>query len=147
MRAFRVAVTILIASVIVACGNSDLLGTHHLAVGEGGVQTDSTTYHVTASDAWYAVTIQVSFKNPTREEVQIPSCHGAHPPVVEKLGSKGWVTVYSPVVLLCAGPPVRVAPGAEYSMSYGVIAGRLPNTLPRLDVDEIPGTYRLNWRV
>src|SRR5690606_36895358 len=103
-------------------------------------------YHVTATDAWYAVTIQVSFKNPTRGEVHIPSCHGAHPPVVEKLGSKGWVTVYSPVLPLCAGPPVRVASGAEYSISYGVIAGRLPNTFPRLDVDEISGMYRLNWR-
>lgn len=145
MRTIRVAVTLLFMSITVACGDTDLLGLHHSAVGEGGVETDSTTYHVTTTDAWHAVTIEVSFTNPTREEVRIPSCHGAYPPTVEKLGPGGWVTVYSPVVLLCLEPPVRIAPGATFTMSYTINAGRLPNTFPRLEVDEIAGTYRLNW--
>jgi hypothetical protein len=30
-------------------------------------------------------------------------------------------------------------------MTYRVIGARLPNSAPRFEVDEIAGTYRLNW--
>ena len=142
MSTTRVGVPLLLMCTLAACGN-DPLGS---SVVDGGVETDSTAYHVLTTDSWHEVTIGVTFRNPTFNEVHIPTCHAPHPPVVEKLGRSGWVTVYSPMVLLCLGPPVRIAPGEAYSMTYRVIGARLPDSAPRLEVDEIAGTYRLNWR-
>ena len=137
----RVAVPILLVGTLAACG-TDPLGS---SIVDGGVETDSTSYHVRTTDSGHQVTIGVSFRNPTFSEVHIPTCHAPHPPVVQKLGRNGWVTAYSPIVLECLGPPVRIAPGAAYSMTYHVIGARLPNSGPRFEVDEIAGTYRLNW--
>ena len=141
MRTTRVAVPLLLMCTMTACG-IDLLGSSAV---DRGVETDSTSYHVLTTDTWHEVTIGVSFRNPTFNEVHIPTCHASHPPVLEKLGRNGWVTAYSPLVMECLGPPVRIAPGAAYSMTYHVIGARLSNSAPRLDVDEIAGTYRLNW--
>jgi hypothetical protein len=141
MRTTRVAVPLLLTWTMAACG-TDPLGSSRV---DGGVETDSTSYHVLTTDSWHEVTIGVSFRNPTFNEVLIPTCHAPHPPVLEKLGQNGWVTAYSPTVLDCLGPPVRIAPGEAYSMTYRVIGARLPNSAPRFDVDEIAGTYRLNW--
>jgi hypothetical protein len=142
MSTTRVAVPLLLMCTLAACG-IDPLGSSEV---DGGVETDSTSYHVHTTDSGHQVTIGVSFRNPTFNEVHIPTCHAPHPPVVQKLGRNGWVTVYSPLVLLCSGPPVRIAPGEAYSMTYHVSASRLPNSFPRFAVDEIAGTYRLNWR-
>lgn len=141
MGTTSVAVPLLLVCTLAACG-TDPLGS---SIVDGGVATDSTSYHVLTTDSHHEVTIGVSFRNPTFNEVLIPTCHSPYPPVVEKLGLNGWVTAYSPIVLLCIGPPVRIGPGAEYRMSYHVIGARLPNSLPRFEVDEIAGTYRLNW--
>ena len=141
MSTTRVAVPLLLMCTLAACG-IDPLGSSEV---DGGVETDSTSYHVLTTDSWHEVTIGVTFRNPTFNEVHIPTCHAPHPPVVEKLGRNGWVTAYSPLVLQCLGPPVRIAPGAAYSMTYRVIGARLPNSAPRFEVDEIAGTYRLNW--
>lgn len=140
MGTTRVAVPLLLVCTLAACGTDPFGSTV-----DGGVETDSTSYHVLTTDSWHEVTIEVSFRNPTFSEVRIPTCHSPYPPVLEKLGRNGWVTAYSPMVLLCLGPPVRIAPGASYSMTYRVIGARLPNSGPRFDVDEIAGTYRLNW--
>jgi hypothetical protein len=137
----RTALPLLLICTLAACG-TDPLGSSAV---DRGVETDSTSYHVLTTDSRHEVTIGVSFRNPTFNEVQIPTCHSPYPPVLEKLGRNGWVTAYSPVVLLCLGPPVRIAPGAAYSMTYRVIGARLPNSAPRFEVDEIAGTYRLNW--
>lgn len=141
----KVAVLLVLTSAVAACGGSDLLGSHASLVVEGGVETDSTSYHVLTTESWHEVTIGVSLRNQTLEEIRIPTCHSPYPPALEKLGPNGWVTAYSPVVLLCLGPPVRISPGAEYSMTYRVIAAHRPNSFPRFEVDEIAGTYRLNW--
>ena len=142
MGTTRIAVPLLLMCTLAACG-IDLLGSSAI---ERGVETDSTSYHVLTTDSRHEVTIGVSFRNPTFNEVHIPGCVGPYPPVLEKRGQDGWVIAYSPIVLLCLGTPVRVAPGAAYSMAYRVIGARQPRTYPRFEVDEIAGTYRLNWR-
>ena len=140
----RIVGCLLLASVGAACDGIDLLNTHPSLI-DGAFETDSTAYHVRTTDASHQVTIGATFRNHSAVEVLISTCHSPHPPALEKLGPDGWVTVYSPVVLLCLGPPVRIAPGDDYRITYHVAGTRLPNAAPRLEVDEIPGTYRLNW--
>jgi hypothetical protein len=139
-------VVFLVAAVAACNGRSDLLGSAALQ-GEPAVRTDSTSYHLLTTDAWHEVTIGVSYTNRTSVEVRIPTCVVPHPPLLEKLGPNGWFVAYSPVVLACLGPPVVIAPGEEYRLTYRVMAGRFPNQAPRFQVDEIPGTYRLDWQV
>ena len=117
-----------------------------IQLGPGGVAVDSSSYHITASEAWAEVVIPVTFTNPMGGEVRIPSCHSPYPPVLEKLTENGWVVAYRPVVLLCITPPVRVRSGEQYQMLYHVIAGLAPNTGPRFQVPELTGTYRVNWQ-
>ena len=111
------------------------------------IQTDSSVYHLRTAGHSHELTINLAYTNPTPGPVYIPTCREPGPPVLQKWVDGKWVTAYSPVVLLCLGPPVVIRAGEAYSYTYRVLASRSPNSIPRLQVAEIPGRYRLVWHI
>lgn len=144
MNRLASAAMVAVSMVSGGCQEADVLGAAPV-VEAGGITVDSTLYHVITTEDEHEVTIEVSFTNTTSVEVRIPTCRIPHPPVLEKLQSGQWVLAYSPVVLLCLGPAVTIAPEEQYRMTYRVSAARRAKTYPRFEVDEISGTYRINW--
>lgn len=140
----RIVGCLLLTCVVAACDGIDLINTFS-GLTPSSLETDSTMYHVRTTEAAHEVTIGATFRNSSTVEVLIPTCHDPHPPELEKLDPDGWVSAYSPAVLLCLGSPERIPPGRTYRIDYRVSGSRLPNSGPRLEVDSIPGTYRLNW--
>jgi hypothetical protein len=125
-------------------GRDDALG----PVPTTPLRTDSSVYHVRTASHGYELTIGVSYTNPTRGNVYIPTCHTPHPPVLQKLENGSWVTAYVPVVLMCLGPPVIIGSGRTYEFTYRIWAGfHGTNNYPQFEVREIPGTYRLVWQM
>ena len=92
------------------------------------------------------VDIPFIFVNETGRPVYIPSCNGPHPPVLEKFENRSWVVAYAPIVPLCLGQPVEIAPGQRYDYDYHVHAA-LPGTNgePKFSVSPIAGSYRAVW--
>jgi hypothetical protein len=144
------AAALLTAALTSACGSADLLGFGNDRPSdiEGApIRTDSAVYHVRTTEDSHELTIEVTYTNPTGSTVYIPTCHSPHPPVLEKWQEDTWVTAYAPVVPLCLGAPVVIADGDVYAYTYRISAARSANWYPRFEVPEIPGTYRLVWRI
>ena len=65
----------------------------------------------------------------------------------KRVGGK-WVVAYQPVVMLCLGPPLEIAPGASYVYRDDVVAGTPGSTAqPQFQVTPLSGTYRAVWGV
>jgi len=113
------------------------------------IQTDRPVYALgPGPSGGVEVTIGLRYENATGGPAYIPTCHGVHPPELQKRVGSSWVTVYSPVVLLCLGPPVVVQPGGVYTYAYRVVAyPRGGDMYPQFELDETPGTYRLAWGI
>jgi hypothetical protein len=123
---------------------------HPLAVrtGEAPIQTDRAEYVADRAEGGVQVDIPFRFTNPTRGPVNLPTCHGVHPPTLEKLVEMSWVRAYSPIVLQCLGPPFVVARGASYDYTLRLQTYRRgSNTYPQFELEIVPGTYRLVWTV
>jgi hypothetical protein len=149
MKWFATLILLLsVASGTTGCGAEILgLGDEPPVLTGAPIQTDSAVYHVRTTEHFYEIVMDLAYTNPTRGRVYIPTCHTPHPPVLQKWVSEQWVTAYAPVVLLCLGPPVVIEPGDMYRYTYRVMAAHRPNTSPRFEVAEIPGTYRLVWHM
>jgi hypothetical protein len=134
------------AAMIGACGGSAPLGLEQqiLLPSAAPTQTDRAVYHVRTTGSTHEFTMKLTFTNPTSERVFIPACRMPAVPVIEKWVAGDWVTAYRPVELRCLGVEVIEA-GATYTVTYHVVAAHVPNTFPRFEVPEIPGTYRLVW--
>lgn len=146
----RLATLSAAALVLAACGSADLLGVSGdplLSGGDAPIRTDSSVYHLRTTPEAHELTIGVRFVNPTSAPAYIPTCQGTNPPTLERWDGEKWVTAFSPVVLLCLGPPVVIGAGESYDYTFRVLASRRPNTYPRFEVAEIPGTYRLVWGI
>jgi hypothetical protein len=111
------------------------------------IVTDSTVYHLRADGRYRRVTIGFVFTNLARAPVQVPTCHGAYPPFLQKREGGAWVDAWIPVVMLCLGPPLVIRAGETYHGSLEVAGGIPASSYPRFLVDPIPGTYRLVWGV
>ena len=137
------------ASGLAACSSEPLVepSAEATILADAPIQTDSSVYHVRTTEYFHEIVMNLSYANPTGGKVYIPTCHGPHPPALQKRVGEQWVTAYAPVVLLCLGPPVIIEPGETYRYNYRVMAAHRPNTVPRFEVDEIPGTYRLVWHM
>lgn len=111
------------------------------------MQTDSTRYTVRFTKPVYRVRIGFVYTNGTDAPVSTNYCKTPGPPALEKEVSGRWVRAYDPIVLLClAIPPFRLAAGQSYNGTLDVmVAQRGANFFPQLEVDSIPGTYRLRW--
>jgi hypothetical protein len=109
--------------------------------------TDSAQYTVRLVDGMYRTTIGYVYTNRSGNAVSAVHCHTPPPPVLEKKVGEGWVRAYNPVMLMCLTiPHFRIAAGATYRSALHFAAappGR--NMAPVLEVESIPGTYRLRW--
>ena len=137
------------SAVLAACDSTTVLG---FEAGEHGawsapIRTDSSVYHLRTTEHSHELVMELEYENPTGGRVYVPTCLSPTPPVLQKRVGTEWVTAYAPVVLLCLGPPVVIERGETYRYTFHVIASRRPNTLPRFEVGEIPGTYRLVWHM
>ncbi len=114
---------------------------------EAMLVTDSAQYTVRFVDGMYRTTIGYTYTNRSDDAVSAVHCHTPPPPVLEKNVGGQWVRAYSPVMLMCLTlPPFRIDPGATYRGVVDFAAappGR--NVAPALEVESIPGTYRLRW--
>jgi hypothetical protein len=98
------------------------------------------------NDRFIRGVIPFRFTNRTRQLLGVGSCHGTHPPTIETLQDGEWKTTYTPVVLLCDGPPILVRPGATHSDSLR-IGGctRGPACSPSWESDVQDAQARLAW--
>jgi hypothetical protein len=117
--------------------------------GDGlAIRTERTEYAVSRSGASLVTTIGLTLTNGTEGPAYLATCHGVHPPVLQKRVGDRWVTAYAAVVPLCLGPPEVVEPGETFPYTFRVSgAPRGSNSYPQFEVDEVPGTYRLAWAV
>ena len=87
------------------------------------------------------------YTNRSGDAVSATHCHTPPPPTLEKRVGEEWVRAYSPVMLMCLTiPHFRIAAGATYRGTlHFAAAPRGRNMAPALEVESIPGTYRLRW--
>jgi hypothetical protein len=109
--------------------------------------TDSAQYTIRFVDGLYRATIGYVYTNRSGNAVSATHCHSAPPPLLEKKVGEGWVRAYNPVMLMCLTiPHFRIAAGATYRGALHVAAApRGRNMAPALEVESIPGIYRLRW--
>jgi hypothetical protein len=146
---FLLSMPLTLVAFLVACGSAEVLSTgpDFSVNGDAPIRTDSAIYHVRTTSNSHEVTIGVTFTNRSGGTAYIPTCRTTHPPVLQKWEGEQWVTVYSPAVLDCLGPPVVIEAGASHEYTYRVLASRRPNTYPRFETQQIGGLYRLNWHI
>jgi hypothetical protein len=115
-------------------------------LGEPAIRTDSAAYTLRRIGSMLKGTIGFTYTNRTGGDVLAHGCGAPDPPRLEKLVGDAWVVVYSPVVLACWTPPVRIGAGQTYRYALQMYAA-LPgaNALPRWEGGEAPGIYRLVW--
>jgi hypothetical protein len=109
--------------------------------------TDSAEYTVRFEHGMYRATIGYTYTNRSDDAVSATHCHTPPPPMLEKKVGEEWVRAYSPVMLMCLSiPHFRIAAGATYrSALHFVAAPPRRNMAPVLEVESVPGTYRLRW--
>ncbi|HEU0078648.1 MAG TPA: hypothetical protein VFQ76_13410 [Longimicrobiaceae bacterium] len=112
------------------------------------IRTERAEYTVSRSGPYLETTIGLSLTNGTDGPAYLATCHGVHPPHLEKRVGDRWVPAYAAAVPQCLGPPEVVEPGETFPYSFRVSAV-LPgnNDYPSFQVDPVPGTYRLVWTV
>ena len=142
MRAFLVA-TMIIAGA--ACRASPASQPRPPAT----LATDSAQYTVRFVDGMYRTTIGYVYTNRSDDAVSATHCDAPPPPMLEKQVGDRWVRAYDPVMLMCLTiPHFHIARGATYRGVLHVgAAPRGHNMAPALEVESIPGTYRLRWRL
>lgn len=112
------------------------------------IRTARTEYTVVRTGQFLETSIDFALTNRTDGPAYLTTCHGVHPPVLEKRVGDGWVTAYAAPVLQCLGPPEVVEPGETFPYTLRVSASPPgSNSHPRFTVGEVPGTYRLRWSV
>jgi hypothetical protein len=141
-----VAIAVLLLS---ACAQFDLASPRTEPTGLEGpwLRTDRAAYDVVVTETSYTVQFQLAYTNHHNRAVIVPACHSPAPPSMQKLIGDEWVDVYLPVMLMCHTPPLVIPARSTHQFHFTMSASRLPNSAPRLDVAEIPGTYRLVWLV
>ena len=116
--------------------------------GEGAtLTTDSLEYGVSQAGGLYQAAIGFTYTNRTDTVLSVNYCRVPGPPTLEKRVDGQWVRAYDAVRLLClAIPPFRLPAGESYHADLRLAVG-VPgaNVFPQLDVDSIPGVYRLRW--
>lgn len=91
------------------------------------IRTNQSEYVITRSERLLETRLVLTYVNRTGTPVFIHSCGGAEPPLLEKRVGGQWVVALVPVIDLCLGPPITVAPGATYPYEYRLTAG-VPGT-------------------
>jgi hypothetical protein len=111
------------------------------------LQTEHDVYKAGDARDILALDIGLHYTNRTARPRYLTGCWGPEPPVMEKLVEGRWVAAYGPVSFACRGPDITIEPGATCDYEYKVRAARKGQWVPSLRVDEVPGTYRIRWRI
>lgn len=110
------------------------------------IQTDRLEYRVRRTGQGQEVNIPFTYTNETGRTVYVVNCNGQAPPYLEKQVDGQWVLAWAPVVPSCLSHPIEIRPGATYTDTLRVFAGRpKSNTYPQFVVERVTGTYRLVW--
>lgn len=112
------------------------------------LRTSADRYTLRRTPTGYEASIPFTYTNPTDAAVYVPSCRGAHPPSLEKRVDDGWELAWSPVVLLCLGPPVVIQAGESHADTLRLTAG-YPGSdqASQFTVEDPEGEYRMVWTV
>lgn len=107
------------------------------------VMSDSL-YVLEAGATGWRGELAFTYYNVTDRTLSLANCRGGFAYRLEKWTDEGWVTAWSPVLLMCLSPPIRIPPGRSHEHVATVFSG-FPdsNSYPRFQVDEIDGTYRV----
>ena len=90
----------------------------------------------------------MSYTNPTDKTIYFVKCGYQQPaPVLQKYEGGEWINALGKVCDLILTPPVEVEPGETYTQTVVMWSSLRPNTYPSFGVEEIPGTYRLVYRI
>lgn len=112
------------------------------------IRTERAEYTVSRGERTLETTIGLRLTNGTGGPAYLATCHGVHPPLLEKRVGDRWVTVYAQTIPLCLGAPKVLEPGEAFPYTLHVSAGVAGSGVsPRFGVDEVEGTYRLAWTV
>lgn len=143
------ALLVLAAAFPLACSDAAApRSADRVAVADAPIRTDRAEYVAARSGGGVSLDIQIRYTNPTAGATWLSTCHGANPPVLEKLVGDSWVLAYDPPVPLCLGAPIVVRPGASFDDTFPVRAApRGTNRYPQFEVEPVAGTYRLVWDV
>jgi hypothetical protein len=106
--------------------------------------TEVTAYH---RGIGYTAKIGFTFTNTTGKTIARSGCGWPGSPDLEKKVDSRWVIAYNPVVLTCrTSPDFSWEPGTRlHDVLQFAAAERGHNFDPVINVDSIPGVYRLRW--
>ena len=109
--------------------------------------TDSTQYTVRFDGRMYRARIGYTYVNRSGNAVSTNHCHTPPPPALEKRVGDQWVRAYDPVLLACLTlPPFQIPAGTTYRGVLDFAAAPPGRTMaPTLEVESVPGVYRLRW--
>jgi hypothetical protein len=110
------------------------------------IQTGKKAYKVAITPRSVKFTINYSYVNRTGGSVSLNPCGRPARLELEKKVEGEWVTVFSPVGLLCPRQTVWIEPGETYQDTFEEEAFLPGNEMIpkfRIDVREIEGVYRL----
>ena len=115
--------------------------------GQPLLRTEGTDFQVVHHDpVGMSVTIPYSYVNQTGNRVLLANCRGDVSPSLERKQGENWMTAWGPVVLLCAGAPIQIGPGAEYHDTLHLVAAEFGgNGRPQFAFEDVEGVYRLRW--
>lgn len=120
----------------------------NVSPGDPPVRTERETYALEATPTSYRVEVTATYTNRTGGTVYLQKC-GHTPPAftLQKEVGGEWVDAWRQACALVLVPPVEIPPGESYTTTARIHAARTPNALPRFEVEEVPGTYRLVFQM
>lgn len=115
------------------------------------IRTDEPRYRFEREDDGRELDVEFTYLNRTGRTVHVARC-GTEGILfrLEKRVGEAWVTAYEPICPMILVPPFTVAPGEALEGEIVIVLS--PGAEPQLQVDEVPGTYRLvlsvhgDWR-
>jgi len=109
-------------------------------------RTDSSSYVLRATDIGWQARIGATFTNRSSGTAFIVNCQGGTNVQLEKLVGSEWVSIWTPFLLACLSPPIRIAVGETYQTSLFVFGGYPDNNYaPKFPIADLDGVYRLKW--
>ena len=113
-------------------------------VDEGPVVVEGRSHTLRATQEGWEGEIPFAYHNVTDRTISLLNCRGGFGLHLEKREEGGWVRAWEPARELCLSPPIEIPPGERHEHTLHVFGARPDaNAIPRFEVDDIPGTYRI----
>lgn len=126
-----------------ACAPASTTEQDNAALLEGPpIRTDEADYRLEAGDDGRKLDVEFTYLNRTGRTVHVARCGTAGILFrLEKRVDEAWTTAYEPICPMILVPPFTVAAGEALEGEIVIVLS--PGTEPQLQVDDVPGTYRL----